>query len=76
MVPKHELFESIPLHDQGLNYGANVCELEDRVGERGWSLNWSTKLGLIEKNFFQIFYLHVRKHLNQIHVSLWFIAPP
>jgi len=34
MVPKHELLESIPLHDQGLNYGINICELEDHVGEK------------------------------------------
>jgi len=39
MVPKHELPKNIPPHDQGLNYGANVYELEDHVRERGWSLN-------------------------------------
>jgi hypothetical protein len=39
MVPKHELLESIPLHGQRLNYGANVYELEDHFGEKGWSLN-------------------------------------
>jgi hypothetical protein len=39
MVPKHELLESNPLHDQGLNYGIYICELEDHVGEKvliGW----------------------------------------
>jgi hypothetical protein len=35
MVPKHKLFESIPLHDQGINCGTNVCELEDHVREEG-----------------------------------------
>jgi hypothetical protein len=45
MVLKHELPKSIPLHIQGLNYGANIYELEDNVGEKGWSLNWPTKLG-------------------------------
>jgi len=45
MVPKCELLENIPLHAQGLNYGINVCVLEDHVGEKGLNLNWSTKLG-------------------------------
>jgi len=39
MVPMHELLESIPLHNKGLNYGANVCELEDHVKEKGLSSN-------------------------------------
>jgi hypothetical protein len=39
MVPKHELPKSIPLHNQGLNCEANICELEDHVGEKRWSLN-------------------------------------
>jgi hypothetical protein len=39
MVPKHELPKSIPLHNQGLNYGTNICGLKDHVGEKGWSLN-------------------------------------
>jgi hypothetical protein len=34
MVPKHKLPESIPLHDEGLNYGTNVCELKDMLGKR------------------------------------------
>jgi len=34
MVPKHELTKSIPLHNQGLNCEANICELEDHVGEK------------------------------------------
>jgi hypothetical protein len=38
-VPKHELRKSICLHAQGLNYRANVCELEDHVGEKGLSSN-------------------------------------
>ncbi len=39
MVPKRELPKSILLHGQGLNYGTNVCELEDHVGEKGWNSN-------------------------------------
>jgi hypothetical protein len=42
-VHKHKLFESISLHDQRLNYGINICELEDHVGEKGFSLNWPIK---------------------------------
>jgi len=51
MVPNHELLESIPLQGQGLNSRTNVCKLEDHVGEKGWSLNWPTKLGLVKKFF-------------------------
>ncbi len=39
MVPKRELPKNIPLHNQGLNYEINVCELEDHIGEKGWNLN-------------------------------------
>jgi hypothetical protein len=49
MVPKRELPESIPLHNQGLNYGVKVCELEDHVGEKGLSSNWLTKLQFANK---------------------------
>jgi hypothetical protein len=49
MVPKHELFESIPLHVQGLNYGKGIYELEDCVGEEALSLNLMLKLGPIKK---------------------------
>jgi hypothetical protein len=77
MVPKHELFESIPLHGQGLNYITNICELEDHVGEKGWSLNWLTKFGLAKKNspckFSQSL---IRKCLSQICISLCLITPP
>jgi hypothetical protein len=55
MVPKHKLLKSIPLHGQGLNYGACVYELDDHVGENGLNLNWSTKLGLAKKLFLQVF---------------------
>ncbi len=47
-MPKHELFESISLHAQELNYGTNVYELEDHVGEEALSLNWPQKLGLVK----------------------------
>jgi len=39
MVPKHELPESIPLHNQWLNFKTNFYELEDHVGEKGLSSN-------------------------------------
>jgi hypothetical protein len=55
VVPKRELFESIPLHSQGLNCGTWVCELEDHVGEKGWNSNWPTKLGPAKKLLLQIF---------------------
>ncbi len=55
MVPKHELFECIPMHDQRLNYRGNICELEDHVGEKGLSSNWPMKLGLVKKIFLQVF---------------------
>jgi hypothetical protein len=55
MVPKHELPGNIPLHGQRLNWEVNICELEDHVGEKGWSLNWSTKLVLAKKLFLQVF---------------------
>ncbi len=50
MVPKRELFESTPLHGQGLKCGVGICELEDHVGEKGLSSNWATKLGPAKKN--------------------------
>ncbi len=49
MVTKRKLFKSISLHGQRLNYGTNVCKLEDHVGEKGWSSNWLTKLGLMKE---------------------------
>jgi hypothetical protein len=39
MVPKCELFKSIPLHVQGLNYGEGVYELEDYVEEETLNSN-------------------------------------
>jgi hypothetical protein len=39
MVPKCELLENIPLHNQGLNQRTSVYELEDHVGEKGLSSN-------------------------------------
>jgi hypothetical protein len=27
------------LHNQKLNYETNLCELEDHIGEKGWSSN-------------------------------------
>jgi hypothetical protein len=34
MVLNVELLESIPLHAQGRNCEAKICELEDHVGEK------------------------------------------
>ncbi len=48
-MPKHKLFKNIPVHGQRLNYGTNICELENHVGEKGWSSNWLTKLGLAKE---------------------------
>jgi hypothetical protein len=45
MVPKHELLESILLHIQEQNYGEDVYELKDHVGEKTFSSNLSPKLG-------------------------------
>jgi hypothetical protein len=53
------------------------CELKDHVGEKRWSLNWLMNLGPTKRNTFCKFsHLHVRKHLNQIYVSLCPIALP
>ncbi len=41
---KHELFDSIPLHVQGLNCGEGVYELEDHVGEEALSSNLPLEL--------------------------------
>ncbi len=50
-MPKCELPKSIPLRAQGSNYEANVCELEDHVGEKGLSLNWPKKIRPTKKTF-------------------------
>jgi hypothetical protein len=55
MVPQRELLKSIPMYNQGLNYGASVCELEDHVGEKGLRSNWPTKLGLTKKTLLASF---------------------
>ncbi len=43
--------EIIPMHTQGLNCKADVCELKDHVEEKGLNLNWLTKFGLTKKTF-------------------------
>ncbi len=55
-MPKHEFPKSIPLHGQGLNYGVNIYELEDHVGEKGWNTNWSMKLGFVKKTSLASFF--------------------
>ncbi len=59
MVLKLEMHENNPLHIQELNYGKNVYELEDLVGEELLSLNMSPKLGLVEKIPFTSFPSHM-----------------
>jgi len=49
IMPKCKLFESIPLHVQELNYGKNIYELEDHVGEVASNSNLSPKLGHAKK---------------------------
>jgi hypothetical protein len=77
MVPKCEVHENIPLHIQGLNYKASLCELKDHVGEKGVKLKLADKTWACKKHssckFSQSF---VRKHLSQICISLCPIAPP
>jgi hypothetical protein len=51
MVPKHELFESVSLHVQKLNYEKKNYELEDHVGEKALSSNLPLKLGPVKKKF-------------------------
>ncbi len=48
MVPKRKLPQSILLHEERLNYEADVYELEDHVGEKGLNLNWPPKLGPVK----------------------------
>jgi hypothetical protein len=48
MVLKHELFKSIPLHIQEQNFGENIYELEDHIGEV-LSSNLLPKLALVRK---------------------------
>jgi len=48
-MPRHKLFESIPLHVQEFNYGENIYEFEDHVGEVASNSNLSPKFGLVEK---------------------------
>lgn len=59
MVPKHELPKSILLHAQRLKCGANVCKLEEDVGEKGcvW-INWQS-LGPQKKIPFASFLSHL-----------------
>jgi hypothetical protein len=45
MVPKCELLKIIPLHVLELNYGVNIFELEDHVGEEALSSYLPPKFG-------------------------------
>jgi len=55
MVPKHELFQSIPMHVQKLNCKECTYELKDHVGEEALSSNLPPKLGLTKITFFASF---------------------
>ncbi len=48
-MPKCELFKSIVLHVQELNYGEGICELVDHVGEKALNSNLLPKLGLAKR---------------------------
>jgi hypothetical protein len=63
MVPKCELPKIVPLHAQKLNYGTNICELEDRVGEERLNLNWLPKLVPTQKTPFTSFLNHLLKNV-------------
>jgi hypothetical protein len=56
MVPKHELFENIPLHVQELNYEKGVYKLEDHVGEKALGSNLLPKLGFAKRYFLTSFF--------------------
>jgi len=75
MVPKHELLESIPLHAQKLNYETNIYEWEDHVGEEGWSLNWSPKLGFTKKIPFASFCNHLLKDVGVEFLFPYVMSP-
>jgi hypothetical protein len=62
MVPRYKLPKSINLHGQRLNYESNVCELEDHVGEKGWSSNRLTKFGPAKKKTLVSFLNHLLKN--------------
>jgi hypothetical protein len=55
MVLKHELLNNIPLHIQEQNFGKDIYELEDHVGEEVLSSNLPPKLGLVRKILFTSF---------------------
>ncbi len=54
-MPKHELFENIPLYIQKLNCKENIYELEDHVGEKALSSNYLPKLGLAKELLLKVF---------------------
>jgi hypothetical protein len=63
MVPKRKLPKSIPLHGQGLNSGANICELEGHVGEKRLNSNQLAIFGLIKKTPLASFPNHILKNI-------------
>ncbi len=79
MVPRHELLENIPLHSQGLNCGtAEQLFVSWRImlGKRDGTWTGQQSLGLQKNSSVKYSQSFARKHLNQIHVSLWPVTPP
>jgi len=75
MVQNHKLPKSIPLHNQGLNYETNVCELENHVQEKGLNSNWSTKLGPTKKTPTSSFLSHLLESVWIESVFLYAFSP-
>ncbi len=55
-MAKCELFKSIPLHVQKLNYKENVYELDDHVGEEALKSGLLLKFGFILQVFLVTYY--------------------
>ncbi len=64
MVPKHELFESIPLHVQKLNCEKCTYELKDHVGEEALSSNLPPKLGFAKITFLASFFSRLLENVS------------
>jgi hypothetical protein len=63
MVPKHELFKSVALHIQALNYEKDLYELKDHVAEEALSSNLPLKLGPIKRIIHAFFFYHLLKNI-------------
>jgi hypothetical protein len=63
MVPRCDLFYSIPLHVQELNYEESIYELGDHVGEKALNSNLSLKLRFRKKTPLTSFPIHLLKNV-------------